>query len=122
MPPHYRTLHYTVLRGWCANCKREVKQTIKGVMPHFAASNQLLAQNAIDRFVHSLTVGTISARTGLAKSTILAEFHSLAEIFKPCMDRILDEYRKSPVKFADETTWRCEVPLRGASGRSGHLG
>ena len=113
VPPHYRTLHYTVLRGWCTSCNREVKQTIKGVMPHFAASNQLLAQNAIDRFVHSLTVGTISARTGLGKSTILAEFHSLAKIFNPCMDRILEEYRKSPVKFADETTWRCD-------GRNGY--
>ena len=53
-----------------------------------------------------------NARTGLSKSAILSEDERLSEILKPCTDRLLELYRKSPVKGADETTWSCDG-LRG---------
>ena len=49
-----------------------------------------------------------NARTGLSKSAILSEDERLSEILKPCTDRLLELYRKSPVKGADETTWSCD--------------
>ena len=49
-----------------------------------------------------------NARTGLSKSAILSEDERLSEILKPCTDRLLELYRKSPVKGADETTWLCD--------------
>ena len=112
VPAHYRNLHYVVRTGWCAKCNRQVKERVPGVLPRFAASNSLLAQNVMDRYVYGMTVGTISARTGLSKSAILSEDERLSEILKPCTDRLLELYRKSPVKGADETTWSCDG-LRG---------
>ena len=112
VPAHYRNLHYVVWTGWCAKCNRQVKERVPGVLPRFAASNSLLAQNVMDRYVYGMTVGTISARTGLSKSAILSEDERLSEILKPCTDRLLELYRKSPVKGADETTWSCDG-LRG---------
>ena len=63
VPAHYRNLHYVVWTGWCAKCNRQVKERVPGVLPRFAASNSLLAQNVMDRYVYGTTVGTISART-----------------------------------------------------------
>ena len=63
VPAHYRNLHYVVWTGWCAKCNRQVKERVPGVLPRFAASNSLLAQNVMDRYVYGMTVGTISART-----------------------------------------------------------
>ena len=108
VPAHYRNLRYVVWTGWCAKCNRQVKERVPGVLPRFAASNSLLAQNVMDRYVYGITVGTISARTGLSKSAILSEDERLSEILKPCTDRLLELYRKSPVKGADETTWSCD--------------
>ena len=65
VPAHYRNLHYVVWTGWCAKCNRQVKERVPGVLPRFAASNSLLAQNVMDRYVYGMTVGTISARTSL---------------------------------------------------------
>src|SRR5574344_581706 len=63
VPAHFRNLHYVVRTGWCAKCNRQVKERVPGVLPRFAASNSLLAQNVMDRYVYGTTVGTISART-----------------------------------------------------------
>ena len=99
---------YGEAAGWCAKCSRQVKERVPGVLPRFAASNGLLAQNVMDRYVYGMTAGTISARTGLSKSAILSEDERLSEILKPCTDRLLELYRASPVKGADETTWSCD--------------
>ena len=55
-----------------------------------------------------MTVGTISARTGIGKGTLFSEYARLSEILKPCTERLLELYRLAPVKGADETTWRCD--------------
>ena len=89
----------------CSNAQR---LRCYGDAAHFAASNSLLAQNVMDRYVFGMTVGTISSRTGLSKSAILSEDARLSEILKPCTDRLLELYRAAPVKGADETTWSCD--------------
>ena len=55
-----------------------------------------------------MTVGTVSARTGIGKGTLFSEYARLSEILKPCTERLLELYRLAPVKGADETTWRCD--------------
>jgi len=108
VPAHYRTLHYTVMKGWRPACRRVETARVPGVLPKFAASNTLLARNVMDRFVYGMTAGTISARTGLGKGTLLAEDAALARILKPCADRLVEPYRLAFAKGADETPWRCD--------------
>lgn len=108
VPPHYRTLRYLIKSGWCESCNRQVSQKVRGVLPRFSVANPLLAQNVMDRFVYGMTVGTISARMGIGKSTLFNEYARLSEILKPCTERLLELYRLAPVKGADETTWRCD--------------
>lgn len=112
--PHYRTVRYVIATGWCPDCRRQVSEKVTGVLPHFAASNALLAQNVLDRYVYGMTVGTQSARTGLGKGTLFNEYEALARLLRPCMHRLLALYRLSYAKGADETTWRC-------NGRNGYV-
>ena len=86
IPPHYRTLRYLIQSGWCESCNRQVSQKVRGVLPRFSVANPLLAQNVMDRFVYGMTVGTISARTGIGKGTLFSEYARLSEILKPCTE------------------------------------
>ena len=61
------------------SCNRQVSQKVRGVLPRFSVANPLLAQNVMDRFVYGMTVGTISARTGIGKGTLFGEYARLSE-------------------------------------------
>ena len=64
------------------SCNRQVSQKIRGVLPRFSVASPLLAQNVMDRFVYGMTVGTVSARTGIGKGTLFSECARLSEILK----------------------------------------
>ena len=105
--PRFRTVHWTVGRGFCPHCRKAVAGEVPGVLPRFAATNRALAQNMSDRYLHRMTVGTIARRTGMNASTLLKEDALVADILRPCMPRLRREYLGADVKHADETDWPC---------------
>ena len=111
--PRFRTVHWTVGRGFCPRCRKAVAGEVPGVLPHFAATNRALSRNMSDRYLHRMTVGTIARRTGMNASTLLKEDALVADILKPCMPRLRREYLDADVKHADETAWPCN----GAHGQ-----
>ena len=82
-------------------------------MPHFAATNRAIARNMADHYLHHMTVGTVSRRTGMNTGTLLNEEALVADILGPCMPRLRREYLEADTKHADETTWPCN----GAHGQ-----
>ena len=112
-PPRFRTIHWTVGRGFCPHCRKAFAGTVPGVLPRFAATNRAIAQNAADRYLHRMTIGTISRRTGMNASTVIKEEEALADILRPCMPRLRREYLEAGTKHADETGWPCN----GAHGQ-----
>ena len=112
-PPRFRTVHWAVGRGFCPHCRKAFAGTVPGVLPRFAATNRAIAQNAADHYLHRMTVGTVSRRTGMNASTILKEDEALADILKPCVHRLRREYLEADTKHADETGWPCN----GAHGQ-----
>ena len=112
-PPRFRTVRWTVGRGFCPHCRKAFSGTVTGVLPRFAATNRAIAQNAADRYLHRMTVGTISRRTGMNASTIIKEDEALADILRPCVHRLRREYLEADTKHADETGWPCN----GAHGQ-----
>ena len=112
-PPRLRTVHWTVGRGFCPHCRKAFAGTVPGVLPRFAATNRAIAQNAADHYLHRMTVGTVSRRTGMNASTLLKEDALVADILRPCMPRLRREYLGADVKHADETGWPCN----GAHGQ-----
>ena len=112
-PPRFRTAHWTVGRGFCPHCRKSFAGAVPGAMPHFAATNRALARNMADHYLHHMTVGTVSRRTGMNTGTLLNEEALAAEILAPCMPRLRREYLEADTKHADETTWPCN----GAHGQ-----
>ena len=107
-PPRYVTIRLDSHEGWCPRCMKKVSPPRPDdVLPHSATTVQCDAQTLADHYLHHMTVGTISRRSGLNRSTIHGKEHDLAEILSPSAGRILDDWRKTPVKAADETTWPC---------------
>ena len=111
--PRFRTVHWTVGRGFCPHCRKAFAGAVPGALPRFAASNRAIAQNAADRYLHRMTVATISRRTGMNASTLLKEDGALADILGPCAHRLRREYLEADTKHADETGWPCN----GARGQ-----
>ena len=112
-PPRFRTVRWTVGRGFCPHCRKAFAGAVPGVLPRFAATNRAIAQNMSDRYLHRMTVGTVSRRTGMNASTLLKEDALVADILRPCMPRLRREYLGADVKHADETGWPCN----GAHGQ-----
>ena len=112
-PPRLRTVHWTVGRGFCPHCRKAFAGAVPGVLPRFAATNRAIARNAADRYLHRMTVGTVSRRTGMNASTLLKEDGALADILGPCAHRLRREYLEADTKHADETGWPCN----GAHGQ-----
>ena len=112
-PPRFRTVHWTVGRGFCPHCRKAFSGTVPGVLPRFAATNRAIAQNAADHYLHRMTAGTVPRRTGMNASAILKENEALADILKPCVHRLRREYLEADTKHADETGWPCN----GAHGQ-----
>ena len=107
-PPRYVTIRLNSHEGWCPHCMKKVSPPgPDDVLPHSATTVRCDAQTLADHYLHHMTVGTISRRSGLNRSTIHGKEHDLAEILSPSAGRILDDWRKAPVKAADETTWPC---------------
>lgn len=107
-PPRYVTIRLDAHEGWCPHCMKKVSPPRPDdVLPHSATTVRCDAQTLADHYLHHMTVGTISRRSGLNRSTIHGKEHDLAEILAPCAGRILDDWRRASVKAADETTWPC---------------
>lgn len=107
-PPRYVTIRLDAHEGWCPHCMKKVSPPRPDdVLPHSATTVRCDAQTLADHYLHHMTVGTISRRSGLNRSTIHGKEHDLAGILAPCADRILADWRRASVKAADETTWPC---------------
>ena len=113
MPARCITRQYTIYRAWCPVCKRYHESEVPGVMPYFAFSNDLIAQVLVDHFGNGIPLGTLARRANVGKSALRNMSHRIAEMLEGGIPALLDEFRKAPVKHADETTWSCD-------GRSGY--
>ena len=81
---------------------------VPGVMPHFAFSNDLIAQTLVDHFGNGMPMGMLARRMGVKKSALFNMSHRIAEMLESGTTALLDEFRSAPVKHADETPWSCD--------------
>jgi transposase len=111
--PVKKTTRLYIREGaWCAHCQKTFRGTVPGVLPRSNVSNGLPAQAVKWHFHEGLTVGNIGRQFGLNDGTLCGRFHELARILEPAMGKLLERYRASAVKHADETGWRND----GANG------
>jgi hypothetical protein len=105
---------YVLPRQYCARCRRMYQPSAPGVLPKSLYSNRLMATAAAMHYLHGTPIGRICEQTGLSVGPLIGIFHQLGRIFAEVPSRLIERYRQSPAKHADETSWRCD-------GRGGYV-
>jgi len=97
---------YQLPKQYCRRCRRTFRPRTPGVLPKSLYGNQLVATTATMHYLHGVPMGRICQQTGIGLGTLIEIFHRLAKMFDKVPSRLMEQYRQSPIKHADETSWR----------------
>jgi len=112
-PVRMKKVLYYLERKRCPKCKKVITARAPGVLARCLYSNQLLAYVAVQHYIYGNTLGQIEKQTGIGYSSLIEAMHQLAKRLKSVPEALVQAYRDSPVKHADETGWRTD-------GRNGY--
>jgi hypothetical protein len=107
-----RRIQYRLRRRRCPACKKVIRAPAPGVLPKNLYGNQLLSEVAVGHYLHGTPLGRLAAQLHLPLSGLIEAMHRLARLFANVPEHLKQEYRRSPVRHADETGWRND----GGSG------
>lgn len=99
---------YRLPKKYCAHCHKTFKPTACGVLPKNLYGNQLISTAATMHYMHGIPMGRICEQIGIGPGSLVEIFHRLARLFAGVSDQLIELYRQSWVKHADETGWRTE--------------
>ncbi len=100
---------YLCHKKYCPRCKKTVSAK-PPVLPRALYGNQLIAQALYLHYGQLVPLGRVVEILGQAVSTSNLHdiFRRLSRIWQPAVDHLITQYRKEPVKHADETGWRSD--------------
>jgi len=107
-PIKMKKIVYYLQRKRCPKCKKVISARPPGVLAKCLYSNQLLAYVAVQHYIYGNTLGQIEKQTGVGYSSLIDAMHQLAKRLKDIPESLIQLYRGSPVKHADETGWRTD--------------
>jgi transposase len=111
---HTRVIRYEMESQWCSRCKKRVKGRAAGVIPGSRLGINVFLYILIHRYMcHNsweTIVKCLHTFYGLKISvgTAVDMMHRGRQWFTPRYEELLEAIRKSPVKHADETSWRVQ--------------
>jgi len=97
---------YQLPKRYCPRCQKSYQPPAPGVLPRSLYGNQLVATAATMHYLHGIPMGRIIEQIPIGLGPLIKIFHRLAKIFGNVPNRLIEQYRQSPVKHADETSWR----------------
>jgi len=97
---------YRLPRQYCPQCRRTFRARAPSVLPKGLYGNQTLATSATMHYLHGVPMGRVCNQMGIEPSGLVEAFHRLADIFRAVPEKLIEQYRRAPVKHADETGWR----------------
>lgn len=100
---------YLCQKKYCPRCKKTVSAK-PPVLPRSLYGNQLIAQALYLHYGQLIPLGRVVEILGGAVSTANLHdiFRRLSRMWQPAVDRLIKQYRREPVKHADETGWRSD--------------
>jgi len=107
-PVKMKKLVYYLQRKYCPKCKKLISARVPGVFAKCLYSNQLLAHVAVQHYIYGNTLGQIEKQTGVGYSSLIDAMHQLSKRLKDVPNALIQVYRGSVVKHADETGWRID--------------
>jgi transposase len=105
-PVRKEVIRYELAQRDCGRCHRTFTARPAGVFAKGLFGNQLLTHLAVEHYVQGVTLGHLSAQLAVGQGGLWAALHQLARRLAEVPQRLLLEYRRAPVKHADETGWR----------------
>lgn len=105
---------YRLPKKYCRHCRRTFQPSPPGVFPRSLYGNQLIATAASMHYLHGIAMGRICEQIGIGAGSLVEIFHNMAKLFNPVVQRLIEEYRQSVVRHADETGWRT-------NGKNGYV-
>jgi len=112
-PLRAQRIVYRLEKKYCPHCGHSLQAQPPAVLPKHLLSNQLITRIVILHYRDGLPLGTVCEQLGVALGTVIQMLHRLATLFQAILPRLIQQYRLSPVRHADETGWRTD-------GRSGY--
>jgi len=107
-PVRKEVVRYELEQCDCSHCHRTFTARPTGVFAKGLFGNRLLTHLAVEHYLHGVTVGRLSTCLGITQGSLWAALHQLARRLASVPERLLLEYRRAPVKHADETGWRTD--------------
>ena len=107
-PVRKEVVRYELEQCDCGHCHRTFTARPAGVFAKGLFGNRLLTHLAVEHYVQGVTLGRLSAYLGVSQGSLWAARHQLARRLATVPQRLLLEYRRAPVKHADETGWRTD--------------
>ena len=95
-------------RKRCPKCRRRFQARPPGVLPKSLYGNALLAHVAEQHYLHGIPLGVIERQTGLPHGSLVQARRQVGRRLEGAIGALVDEYRRAPVKHADETGWRTD--------------
>ncbi|MGH2621516.1 MAG: IS66 family transposase, partial [Anaerolineales bacterium] len=112
-PLKAQSIVYRLEKKYCPRCRRSLQARAPSLLPKHLLGNQLLTRVLLLHYRDGIPLGTVSEQLGLALGTLVQMLHRLAALFHGVADSLIQVYRRSPVRHADETGWRTD-------GKSGY--
>ena len=101
-----------IKKGLCGECGKRHVAPVAGVGLRALYSNRILSHAAVEHYIYGHSIGEVSKRMGINEGALFNAFHYYADLLMPTVDQLIEAYRLSALKHADETGWKCD----GASG------
>lgn len=100
---------YRFRREECTCCYKKFSGPVPA-LPRAMIGNRLLAEVAVMHYVHGMTLSKVTQILGseINESTLHQALERLGELSSQAKEKIIEEYKLSSVKHADETGWRTD--------------
>lgn len=113
-PLKVQRILYRLSKKYCPHCRKTFQPAAPGVLPKSLYGNQLIATVSAMHYLHGIPMGRICEQIGIGAGSLVEIFHNLAKLFASVVERLIQDYRQSPVRHADETGWRI-------NGKNGYV-
>jgi transposase len=103
---HLSRVSYELEVCRCSRCKKVYTAKPPGVFPRSHYGNGFLTHVAVEHYLFGRTLGQLEQQLGIGYGSLVQAMHGLARVLEKVPERLLEVYRGSPVRHADETGWR----------------
>ena len=90
----------------CEACQKTLYTPAPGVFPKAVLGNQLLTNAVEMNYLHGIPLGRVCEQLEVNPGALVGMYHRVANLLGDVPKKLIEIYRKAPVKHADETGWR----------------